>query len=82
MSAIRQLFLSGDTDVIPAIKTVKKIFLDKKVGVIFPFHRKNEEMKAVCDVSFSIKKDKYLSHLLSNPYKLKDGTLISKPVTW
>ena len=76
------IILSGDTDVMPAIRTVKDIFTDKKIGVIFPFNRKNEELKAVCDFSFSIKKEKYLTHLLSNPYKLKDGTAIQKPASW
>lgn len=76
------IILSGDTDIIPAIKTVKQIFNDKKVGVIFPFHRKNEEVKAVCDFSFSIGKEKYSNHLLENPYKLKDGTEIKKPNVW
>ena len=76
------IILSGDTDVIPAIKTVKQIFKDKKVVAIFPFKRKNEEVKAACDFSFSIKGDKYLKHLLADPYKLKDGTLINKPAAW
>jgi uncharacterized LabA/DUF88 family protein len=76
------VILSGDTDIIPAIKTVKDTFKDKRIGVIFPFKRKNEELKSACDFSFSIKKEKYLKHLLPNPYKLKDGTEIQKPVTW
>lgn len=74
--------LTGDTDIIPAIRTVKSIFTDKKIAAIFPFRRKNEELKSISNMHFSIKKETYLKHLLPNPYKLKDGTEINKPSSW
>lgn len=76
------VILTGDTDIIPAIKTVKSIFGNKNIISLFPYHRKNEELKSVSDMHFSIKRETYLKHLLPNPYKLKGGTEIIKPASW
>lgn len=76
------VILSGDTDIIPAIKTVKNIFADKKIAVLFPYKRKNEELKSVSHIHFTIKKEIYFKHLLPDPYILKNGIEISKPSNW
>lgn len=76
------VLLTGDTDIVPAIKTVKKIFKDKKIAALFPYKRKNEELKTVCDLTFSIKKDTYSKFLFDDPYIKMDGKTVPKPVAW
>lgn len=47
------IVVSGDTDLVPAIKKTKEIFPEKVVGVLFPPGMRHKELVQVCD--FDIK---------------------------
>ena len=76
------IIISGDSDLIPAISTVKRIFPIKKVGIMIPFNRKAEELKAVCDFHYKIKMKHLNQSILTDPYILKDGTILGCPSSW
>lgn len=76
------IIISGDSDLIPAISTVKRIFPNKKVGIMIPFNRKAEELKAVCDFHYKIKRKHLYQSVLADPYILKNGTMLSCPSGW
>jgi len=76
------VLVTGDTDILPAIKTALKHFPDKRVMCVFPYRRKNQELAQLVQGCFRVKADKYLNHQLPNPMPLPDGTHISKPTTW
>jgi uncharacterized LabA/DUF88 family protein len=38
------VLVTGDTDLAPAVRTVKRLFPDKTITFIFPYKRKNKEL--------------------------------------
>lgn len=60
------ILVSGDTDMIPAIQTVKDIGFDKKIGVLFPLGRKNKELAKCADFSIKISKADLLDSLFES----------------
>ena len=76
------VIISGDTDLVPAIKMAKTLFSDKLIGVVIPYKNRSEALKSLSDFRYSIPAKKYLNHLLPNPYILKTGDKIYKPETW
>lgn len=76
------VIITGDTDLAPAVKTVKKLFPNKYVIFAFPYRRKNEELVTLAPGSFKIRKGSYIKHQFPNPFKLSNGTEIFKPPSW
>jgi uncharacterized LabA/DUF88 family protein len=77
------VIVSGDTDLIPAVRSVKKLFGGaKKVGVAFPFNRRNNEPQNYADFYFNIKQKEIERAQLPNPVVLPDGTKLQKPKSW
>ena len=76
------ILVTGDTDLIPAVKCFQKYFTNKIILFAFPYRRMNEEIKVLCPDSFRIKRNQYLKHQFDNPFVLSDGTKINKPDSW
>ncbi len=49
------ILISGDSDIVPAIRAVKESFPTKKIGLVIPIGRSAEEMKKVCDFHMKMK---------------------------
>lgn len=75
------VLMTGDTDLVPAIKCAKQLFSSRRIFVAFPYRRKNKELAQVA-TSFKIKQDRYMAHQLPDPFTLNDGKQISKPASW
>lgn len=76
------MIVSGDTDLIPAIKTARSLFPTKPVGCLFPFRRGNAELKQACTFHASIGKEQYAKHQLPDPIVIPGRRPIVKPATW
>lgn len=76
------VLVTGDTDVAPALRTVRRLCSDKRIGVIFPYKRHNAELKLLADFAFNITAQHYRQHQLPDPYILADGQSIVKPSHW
>jgi len=74
--------LSGDTDIVPAVKTAKKTFPDKNIVFIFPYKRKNKEIKELVPKTFSIDKSLYLKHQFPDIVEPVNITKKTKPKNW
>ena len=78
----KAIILSGDTDLIPAIKGVRFLFPSKQFGVIIPIGRASEDLKNHADFSHKMKED----HLASSAYPVKltlrDGAVLTCPTNW
>ncbi len=77
------ILVSGDTDFVPALETIKRMYPLKKVGVLCPYKRPNTEYKKI--VTFYYRKTKLLDY--SNckfPCVItrSDGTQITCPPSW
>lgn len=76
------VIISGDTDLVAAVKTAKELFPEKPVGIGFPFLRKNDHFRNCADFTFNISAKRYQRHQLPNVITLEGGKEISKPTSW
>ncbi|NUP91161.1 MAG: NYN domain-containing protein [Candidatus Sumerlaeia bacterium] len=78
----RAILITGDTDVIPSIEAVKRIFPMKQVGIVIPLGRRSEEIKLHCDFHFRMNENQLSRSQLPNPLVLGPGVQLHRPVTW
>ena len=76
------VIVTGDTDLAPAIRTVKRLFPDNKIGVAMPYQRHNAELARIVHMAVNINRDRYTQHQFSDPFILSNGKEISKPGDW
>ncbi|MEE9905517.1 MAG: NYN domain-containing protein [Chlorobium sp.] len=76
------VLVTGDTDLVPAVNTGKKLFPEKNIIFAFPFGTQTKEMKALAPGSFTLSPEAYVKAQFPNPYLLADGSSIAKPAQW
>jgi len=76
------IIISGDTDLIPAIKAVHASFPAKQIGVVIPIGRASEDLKNQADFHFKMREHHLIKSLLPNPFTLSDGTVLNAPAGW
>lgn len=74
--------ISGDTDLLPAMRAVKRLRPEKQIWVVFPYKRFNLELDQTADRTIKIKRAKYAKHQLPDPVTLSDGSVVAKPAGW
>jgi len=74
--------VSGDTDLLPALKTVRRLRPDLGIYCLFPPYRANRAFRAHVDADFKISPKRLPEHLLRNPVVAADGRAIAKPAGW
>jgi uncharacterized LabA/DUF88 family protein len=78
----KAIVISGDTDLLPAIKAVRRMFPSKQVGVVIPIGRASEDLKKQTDFHYRMKE----KHLISSRYPdlvtLVDGSILACPPNW
>lgn len=85
--AIRDIYdtaiiVTGDSDLIPAIKAVRKTFPSKKIGIIIPIGRRSEDLKANTDFHIKMKEKHLRSSMFEDVIKLNDTEELKRPSTW
>lgn len=83
----KMLLLTADTDQLPAIRLLKKLYPTKKLAVIIPIGRGAKQLKKVCGGNaYKITEERLRDCQLSNPIPImRDGRQISllvKPTIW
>lgn len=75
------VLMTGDTDLVPAIRTARRMYPECRAGVAFPFMRHNAELRAVADYSFNIgQRDVQRAQL---PLQIVvNGRILTKPASW
>ncbi len=77
----KALVISADSDLIPAIQAVHKYAPEKRIGVMFPIGRNNNDLKKEAD--FRIKMPQRLLKACQFPEKIKIGNnIIQRPKSW
>ncbi|MDD5289378.1 MAG: NYN domain-containing protein [Dehalococcoidales bacterium] len=76
------VLVTGDTDLLSAIRSVRRLCPDKKLYAFFPYGRKNKEFAQAVDGSFKIKVDRYVNHQFPTQFVLADGTQLFRPASW
>jgi len=76
------IIVSGDSDLIPAIKYVKSYFPTKEIGVLIPIGRQAEELKNVCDFHMRIKEKHLSTSQFDDIITLSNNVQIRRPKEW
>ncbi|MDH5718874.1 MAG: NYN domain-containing protein [Spirochaetia bacterium] len=75
------ILITGDTDLVPAVKSALNIFR-KKVSIIFPYNRYNAAFLSLANKTIKIKSNEYLKHQFDNRLNISETRTISKPSSW
>ncbi|WP_196893758.1 NYN domain-containing protein [Aureivirga marina] len=75
------ILISGDSDLIPPIKSVQQLF-SKKVFVVFPPNRHNNSVKNAADFSMNLGRGKISQSQFPLKITLQNGHNIKKPSVW
>jgi uncharacterized LabA/DUF88 family protein len=78
----KAILVSGDTDMIPAVKAVQKTFPAKKVGVVIPIGRASEDLKQQTDFHHRMKLHHLISSRFDDQIVLTDGSKLDCPTSW
>jgi len=76
------VLVSGDTDLLPALRTARRIRPQMKLICLFPPYRSNQAFRACVDGVFKIAPAQLARHLLPDPLVSPDGRAIAKPAGW
>jgi uncharacterized LabA/DUF88 family protein len=77
------VIVSGDTDLIAAIKAAKRFFPDKKIGIVTPAHRGNREIEKAAHFHIGIKPAHYEKYQLPNQiFDNEANAFVTKPPEW
>src|SRR5690606_18364375 len=76
------VLVTGDTDLIPAIKTVNSLLPRTKLGVAFPLFRHNNSLEEAANYSFKISQKNIQRAQFPREIVLPDGTKLRKPGSW
>lgn len=80
----KAIIFGADSDLIPAIKTVKQLYPNKQIGVIIPIERErySKEIRTECDFYRYTKKKHYERSQLTYQIHLPKGKVLTKPADW
>lgn len=76
------VLVTGDTDIIPALKTAQDVFPKKEIVFLMPYKRHNKELAVLASRHFDISSQNYTKHQFADPFVTKKKKLIYKPSAW
>ena len=78
----KAIIISGDTDLLPAVRAVQRTFPGKPIGVVIPIGKASEDFKKQANFHYKMKEFHLSSSRLADPLILSDGTVLHCPATW
>jgi uncharacterized LabA/DUF88 family protein len=78
----RAVIISGDTDLIPAIKAVRSTFPQKQIGVIIPIGKSSEDLIKHADFKFKMREHHLQSSRFPDTLRLPGGSTLECPLNW
>jgi hypothetical protein len=76
------MIMTGDTDIVPAVRTAQRLFPNVRIGFLMPYKRHNNDLTRLTPLHFDIPKGTYTKHQLPDPFVTPKGKSISKPAKW
>lgn len=74
--------VGGDTDIVPAVKMVRRHFPQKRMMVWFPPARRNQEVADTCDDEGSINGLHLGAALMPDQVQVAPGVFVNRPAEW
>jgi uncharacterized LabA/DUF88 family protein len=78
----RAVIVSGDTDLIPAIKAVRSTFPHKQIGVIIPVGKASNDMIKTADFRFKMREHHLATSRFPDQITLPGGSTLDCPPHW
>lgn len=76
------LVISGDSDLVPAVESVRARYPTKRLIAVFPPRRSSGHLARVAHASFAIGDDKIRGNRLPDPVKTAGGIELRAPTGW
>lgn len=76
------IIVTGDTDIVPAVRTAQRLFPGKRLGFLLPYKRHNKELTLLTPTHFLGTKEAYTRHQFTDPFVTPSGKSIAKPASW
>lgn len=76
------IIVSGDTDIVPAVRAAQQMFPSKRIGFLLPYKRHNNELINLTPIHFLIGQATYGRFQFPDPYVTSNGRRIAKPPDW
>jgi uncharacterized LabA/DUF88 family protein len=76
------LLVSADSDLVGPIKTVKRLFDNKRVVVAFPPARSSSALQRVAHAHYFIGRDKLSKSVFPDEVVKPDGFILRRPAEW
>lgn len=78
----KAIIISGDTDLLPAVKIVRSVFPAKQIGLVIPIGRASEDFKQQVDFHYKMREHHLAKSVFPSPLTLQDGSTLTKPANW
>ncbi len=78
----KAIIVSGDTDLLPAVRAVRSTFPGKQIGLVIPIGRASEDFKKQVDFHYKMKESHLKLSLYDEKLTLSDGTVLTCPPSW
>lgn len=76
------VLISGDTDLIPSIRTARFLRPGVELWIGFPFGRASNQLTKAAHHTFKMSQTQYIRHQFPDPVVLPNGVRLSKPTAW
>ncbi len=76
------ILVSADSDLVPPIKTIKRLFPTKSIIVVFPPGRTSKALQKVADGTYFINRVTLAKCQFPNQVVKKDGFVLNRPHLW
>ena len=76
------LIVSGDSDLVPAVESVRTRYPDKRLIVAFPPKRRSVDLEIAAHASFGILNSQIRASRLPNPVVTPEGIALRAPTGW
>jgi uncharacterized LabA/DUF88 family protein len=76
------VIISGDSDLVPPIREIKRLFPEKKIMACFPPKRRSKEIRKACSGEIVVSESDLKNNLLPLIVKRADGYEYHCPDTW
>jgi uncharacterized LabA/DUF88 family protein len=74
--------VGGDTDIVPAVKMVRRYFPTKRLVVLFPPKRKNQAVADECHDEGVISREALEACQMPDKIEVQPGVFVERPASW
>ena len=74
--------VTGDTDIAPALRAARRLFPAKRIWLVLPYKRRNNELARLADGHCYVRKERYVQHQWPPIKRLPSGRIVLRPRGW